>query len=191
MAKKQSVKTEVFVIENCILSFPHIFTPQQVNNQGEPKYSAALLVDAKHAAIIMNKAKEIATSAFENNETGYPNFRWPVTPANQNKNYMNNPRTAGLYIVNSKAAADYPPQVVDENRQKVLDKSKIYAGCIVAAAINLYTYNNMGNIGVGVGLSAIMKTGDGEALGGGPVDVNEVFGGIQPTAAGGPTPFFM
>lgn len=180
MAK--SAKTEVFVVENAILSFPHLFQPQQVMNQGEAKYSAALLLPEAAAQLIMGKAQEIANQAFTNGEPQLGNFRWPVNPAKQNKNYVNNPRLSNLYVLNAKAHADYPPQIVDENRQTVMDRGKIYAGCVVAAGINLYTYNNMGNIGIGVGLSAIMKTADGEALGGGAVDPNSLFGGVQAQA---------
>lgn len=181
----QSSNSETFVVQNCILSYPHLFQPQQVNGQGDPKYSAALLVDEATAGMVYAKAQELAAAHFKNNEAALPNFSWPVIPASSKPNYASNPRLASLYIVNAKASADFPPQIVDGNRQPVMDRGQIYAGCVVAAGIRLYTYNNMGNIGIGVGLSAVMKMGDGEALGGEAVDANTLFGGVQAQAPAG------
>jgi hypothetical protein len=178
----QSSATETFVVQNAVLSYPHLFQPQQVNGQGDPKYSAALLVSEEEAKRIYGMAVQLAQSHFKNEEFKQPNFAWPVTAANLKPNYAANPRLAPLYIVNSKASAEYPPQIVGGDRQLITDRGQVYAGCVVAAGIRLYTYNNMGNIGVGVGLSAIMKQGDGEPLGGEAVDANSLFSGVNATA---------
>jgi len=183
-----SSASETFVVEDAILSYPHLFQPQQVNGQGQPKFSAALLVKEATAKVIYEKAQALAAAHFKNGEQQNPKFMWPVSAAKDKQNYANNPRLANLFVVNTKASADYPPQVVDENRQPVLDRGKVYAGCEVAAGIRLYTYNNMGNIGIGVGLSAIMKTGDGEPLGGDSVDAKSLFANVNASPNGAPAP---
>lgn len=184
----QSSNTETFVIQNCILSYPHLFQPQQVQGKGDPKYSAALLVDEPTMQQVYGKAQELAQSHFKNNEFSMPNFQWPIMQASGKPNYASNPRLASLFVINAKASADYPPQVVGADRQPVIDRGQVYAGCIVAAGIRLYTYNNMGNVGIGVGLQAIMKQGDGEALGGESVDPNALFSGVNAQAPAGGMP---
>lgn len=179
MAK--SVSTENFVVQNVILSYPALFQPRQVNNQGDPKYSVKLFFDANGANEIYAKAQEIAAQAFTNGETQNPNFRWAIAPVSGSD--AQNPRLTGLYAGNAKADVDYPPQVVGPDRQPILDRGQIYAGCIVAVGISLYTYNNMGNIGVGMGLKAVMKTADGEHLAEGGVDAQTMFAGVQASAA--------
>ncbi len=184
----KSAATETFVIEGCILSYPHLFKPQAAMGGGEPKFSAALLVPAAVAEVVYTQAVQLANNSgfFQNGEQNQPHFGWPVVAANTKPKYASDPRLAALYIINAKASADYPPQVIGMDRQPVLDRGQVYAGCEVAAGIRLYTYNNMGKIGVGVGLAAIMKTGDGAPLAGDSVDAQVLFGGVQtqaPTAA--------
>jgi len=181
----QSSNTETFVVENCILSFPHLFA---LDNNG--KYSCALLIPEAAAQMVYQKAQELAASHFTNGESALPTFRWPVMKASDKQSqttgqfiYRDNPRLANLYLMSANASEEYPPQVVDQNRQKVMDRGLIYAGCIVAVGIRLFTYNNKGNIGIGVGLSAVMKQGDGESLGGDSVNAEQLFSGVQAQAA--------
>lgn len=185
-AIKKSSATDTFVIEDCILSYPHLFQPQQVNGSGDPKYSTVLLVTEQAAQYIMQQAQQLAASHFTNGESQVQKFQWPVTPAAEKMSnagafpYRDNPRTASRYIVNAKANQEFPPQVVDGSRNPIMDRSQIYAGCVAAAGIRLYTYNNMGNIGIGVGLSAVMKTADGESLSdGGAPDPKNLFASVQ------------
>ena len=180
----KSSRTETFVIEGVILSFPHLFA---LDNNG--KYSAALLVNEQQAQMIYAKAQELAASHFVNNEAALPQFRWPVVAANTKMNsqgayiYADNPRTASLYVISSSAQPDRQPQVLDENHQMMLDR-RIKAGDIVAVGISLFTYNQKGNIGVGCGLQAVMKQAEGESLGGEAVDATSLFAGVQGQPSG-------
>ena len=180
----KSAATETFVIEGCILSYPHLFKPQAAMGGGDPKFSAALLVSAAVAEVVYRAAMDLANNSgfFQNREQDQPTFGWPVVAANTKPKYASDPRLAALYVINSKASVDYPPQVIGVDRQPVLDRGQVYAGCEVAAGIRLYTYNNMGKIGVSVGLAAIMKTGDGAPLAGDAVDAQTLFGGVQAQA---------
>lgn len=175
----QSTNTENIVVENCILSFPKLFKAEQINGKGDPVFTAALLLDQNGVNQVWTLLQQFAQTAFPNGEYNQPNFHWPFSPANQNKNYANNPRLASLHVMNAKSNEGYPPQVVDEARQVVVDRGKIYAGCIVAAAVRFYSYTNMGKSGIGCGLIAIMKQGDGESLGGDTPDANALFAGVQ------------
>lgn len=194
MAKSQ--RSDVFVVENAILSYPHLFKPQVAVGATEPKYSCALLVDEATAKYVYEQARTVADAAFKNGEQNLDKFRWPVHKAGDKQStngsypYRDNPRTADRYLINANASQDYPPQVVGQDRQPVIDRGQIYAGCVVAAGIQLFSYNTAGNVGIGVGLSAIMKQADGDALGGGgKVDANNLFAGVSTQApTGGNTP---
>jgi hypothetical protein len=185
MSNKSS-GTDIFVIENAILSFPHLFA---LDNNG--KYSVALLVEDATATMIYQKAQELAAVSDQTkNMIQSPQFRWPVSKAADKMNtqggfvYKGNPRVEHLWVMSASSQGDRPPPpVVDESRQPVMDRGQIYAGCVVAAGIRLFTYNTKGNVGVGVGLQAIMKMADGEPLGGDVVDPSTLFSGVQSTPA--------
>lgn len=178
MHKSQS--TPNFVVEHGILSFPQLFKAEQINGQGDPKFTASILLPEEQAKQVMATAQKLAAEAFKNGEPQLPNFHWPIMPAQQKKAYQDDPRFAGMYVMNTSARAEYPPQVVDQNRQPVLDYTTIYAGCHVAVSIRLYSWTHkMGTLGISAGLLAVMKTGDGEPLGGGGVDVNAAFANVQ------------
>ena len=50
---------------------------------------------------------------------------------------------------------------------EALEDDDFYSGCYGAVTVNLFPYNSNGNMGVGVGLNNVIKTEDGERLGGG------------------------
>ena len=184
----KSVRTEVFVIENCILSHPHVFTAEPFKRngmpQGEPFYSAVLLFGEEVKTVIQRYLQDLAPRAYPNGEYRHQSFGWPINMAKDHKSYMNNPRVAGMYYVNTKASLNYKPQVVGISRQPVIDRGEIYAGCIVAAGISLYSRPQPARpgevgVGIGVGLSALMKTADGESLAGDSVDTDSLFQGVQ------------
>lgn len=58
------------------------------------------------------------------------------------------------------------PQVVDRNKNEILDKDQIYSGMYGYVSLEFYPYDNEGK-GVSAGLLNIMKTKDGDRLAGG------------------------
>ena len=186
----KSINTDTFRIENAILSFPHLSEPQQYQGKGDPKFRVALLVDEATAGAVYAKAQELANKAFKNGEQAVPGFKWPVVAAKIKKGYAADPRTADRYVINANAGINFPPQKLDgtrlgpDNKFVVLQdtaevQSRLYAGCIVAAGIRLYTYDG----GVGCGFSAVMKTADGEPLGSEGVDAETLFEGVKTVQA--------
>jgi hypothetical protein len=72
------------------------------------------------------------------------------------------PEFKNSWYVNVKSK--YRPGMIDSNRQEIIDPAEIYSGCFVRLSLNVYTYNNSGNRGVGFGLNNILKTRDGTRL---------------------------
>jgi len=58
-----------------------------------------------------------------------------------------------------------------------MDGEEFYSGCYGAAVLNFYPYDANGNRGVAAGLNVVVKTRDGEKLGGG-VNVEEALSGL-------------
>ena len=71
---------------------------------------------------------------------------------------------AGCYFVN--ANCNQQPGLVYKNGQPIIDSTDLYSGCYGHASINFYAFNSNGNKGIACGLNHLMKTRDGEALGG-------------------------
>lgn len=191
-------RTEYFVVQNAILSFPKLFVPEQVAGKGEPKFTTALIVDNATGEMLNNKARELAQKAFPNGEWQLPNFRLPCSNTNDKFSvakgtflYRDNPITANKMVFNVTSDQTRPPKIVGGNPlQDITDRSQIYAGAIVAVNMSMYTFSNSGNIGVAVGFDSVLKMGDGQALGDSapPVNVEIAFAGIQAAPLSSTTP---
>lgn len=78
--------------------------------------------------------------------------------------FPDSPEFSDMYFIN--AYAKTTPGVVNRKRQPILDKDEFYSGCYGYASITIYPFNNPTNKGIAVGLNHVMKTKDGEFLGG-------------------------
>lgn len=80
------------------------------------------------------------------------------TDREDDENYANS------YFVNANCKT--APGIVDKSRQPIIDKTEFYSGCYGHASISFYAFNSNGNKGIACGLNNLMKTRDGEPLGG-------------------------
>jgi hypothetical protein len=56
--------------------------------------------------------------------------------------------------------------VVDSRRQPIIDEEEFYSGCYGYVSLTFYAFDTKGNKGIACGLNNVMKTKDGEHLGG-------------------------
>ena len=97
------------------------------------------------------------------------------------------PEAKGCWVFTANLSESRGPvQVVDLNRQPILNASEIYSGMYANVLISFYMYNNE-SIGVGAGLGPVQKVADGEPLGGKLPSADDVFG----APLGDPTPVAM
>lgn len=86
---------------------------------------------------------------------------------------------AGTFFVRASSGADYPPQVVDENVQRIAtyDPARFKSGDYGYPVVNAYTWDHPKNgKGVTIGILAFQKIKDGDPLGGsGGVDASKFF----------------
>ena len=80
---------------------------------------------------------------------------------------------------------------MNEKKERVTNPTDIYSGMYGKVHIQLFPYDTAGNAGVGVSLQNVMKTKDGDPLGGARKRAEDVFGAPDspfdtPAAVGSP-----
>lgn len=99
------------------------------------------------------------------------------------------PECKGHWVFTASAKIDYRPEVVDNMGNPIINQSEVYSGMYGRVNVSFYPYSFGGKKGIGCGLGPVMKTRDGEALGGSAPSAAQAFG-VQPgqTSAGYATP---
>lgn len=158
------------ITNEVILSYPALFEPKP-NPSGALKYSCSLLIDKSDVKGLELILKAIDAAA-EKGKAGLwkgkvPKFRYePLRDGDAElaSGEKEDPVYKGKYFIN--CSANDAPGVVGPNAKKLMDQTKIYAGCIVRADVNPFPYSSSGNNGIGWGLNNIMLVRDGQRLDG-------------------------
>lgn len=153
------------VIIPCRFSYLHCWEPNSINGS-EPKYSVSAIISKKDTETI----KAIKAAIEQAKQEALPkwggkipvNLKLPLRDGDIDR--PDDKAYAGSYFVN--ANSRQAPQVVDSNRQRIMDQSEVYSGCYGRISVNFYGYNYNGTRGVAAGLGNIQKLKDGECLGG-------------------------
>lgn len=154
-------------LKNVIISYPNLFTPKQIMNQGDPKYSTAILI-AKNDKDNLAKLKGAIDDAKADDKLkGIPARKIDSPLMDGDEEKPDDAHYAGCYYINAKSSENHPPKVVDRHVDPIMDQQEIYAGCVCNIVVNTYAYNFNGHAGVGIGLGNIQKVADGERMGGG------------------------
>jgi len=148
------------------VSFPAVFTPKAATEGGKERYSVVMLFDkTEDLTQVKNLLKRTVLAKYPDgvlpkNSDG-SEFTSPLKEGND-KDYEGYADT-----ITCTASSLYPPGILDENKQMLINPNEFYAGCYAIATVNAYCWSYMGKHGVSVGLQNIMKINDGEKLGGG------------------------
>ncbi len=175
------------------LSYAHVFKPYAAVPGQEEKYSVTILVPKSDtatkaridAAIEAAKQKGIANKW---NGQCPPLVPTPVYDGDGTRPSDGMPFGAeckGHWVFTASAKADYPPEVVDANRNPIINQSEIYSGVYAYVNVEFFPYLFGGaKKGIGCGLGPIMKSRDGEPLGGSAPTAAQAFGVPQQAAPG-------
>lgn len=179
----QNIPTKVLTGE-VRLSYVNLVTPKAQNQGDTPKYSVQLLIPKTDAATVADIRSAINAAADK-----AVNEKWGgVRPATDFTSILHDgdgikpdvgtpyaPECKGHYVLN--ASSEFKPGVVDQSNINVeLAPQDIYSGMYARVTLNFYGYKNR-KVGVGCGLGNVMKTRDGEPLGGGASAASD-FAGI-------------
>lgn len=146
-------------------SYANVFEPRK-NDDGTEKYSVSLLIDKDDTKTInsIKKAIESAKKAGVSKFGGKipSKLKEPLRDGDEEREDDENYK--GKYFVNANATTK--PGLVDSKGRPIIDSTEFYSGCYGYASITFYAFNSKGNKGVACGLNNLMKTDDGEPLGG-------------------------
>lgn len=165
--------TTKVVLKNVRLSYVHLFKPEAAEGSADLKYSVSIIIrkdDAENLALIKSAVKAAT-------EAGVPKWggKKPATLKNPlrdgDEDRPDMPEYEGCYFIN--ASSKTKPEVVEVatingKRQlvQITDEENVYSGCYGHVSLNFFPFNTQGNKGIGAGLNNVMKTKDGEYLGG-------------------------
>lgn len=146
-------------------SYANVFEPKSINGSDE-KYSTSILIDKKDTKTIkairnaIEAAKQAGVSKFGGKIPA--KLKEPLRDGDEEREDDENYK--GKYFVNANATTK--PGLVDSKGRPIIDPTEFYSGCYGYASITFYAFNSKGNKGIACGLNNLMKTDDGEPLGG-------------------------
>ena len=158
------------------LSYCHLFTPEAVADGGEKKYSVSLLIPKSNTKLVEEvkaaiKAAFMAgvASRFGGKQPALGTWKNPLRDGDAER--PDDDTYAGCFFIN--ATSRTKPgivKIVKMNGEKklveVTDEDEVYRGCYGVVSVNFFAFNNAGNKGVAAGLNNVLKTKDGDYLGG-------------------------
>lgn len=165
MANKTNAASTKVVTGEVRFSYAHVFEPASIEGS-EPKYSVSILIDKKDKKTLerikaaIEAAKQAGISKFGGKVPA--NLKLPVRDGDTERE--DDPVYAGKYFINANAKTK--PGIVDKGGNPIIDTTEFYSGCYGHASVTFYAFNTSGNKGIACGLNNLMKTRDGEMLGG-------------------------
>ncbi len=165
MANKTNAASTKVITGEVRFSYAHVFEPASIEGS-EPKYSVSILIDKKDKKTLerikaaIEAAKQAGLSKFGGKVPA--NLKLPVRDGDTERE--DDPVYAGKYFINANAKTK--PGLVDKGGNPIIDTTEFYSGCYGHASITFYAFNTSGNKGIACGLNNIMKTREGEMLGG-------------------------
>lgn len=161
------------VIGECRLSYCHLFTPEAASEGSEKKYSVSIIIPKSNKKLVNEINAAIAAAA----QAGIAKFggRKPAnlkTPLRDgDEDRPDDEAYADSWFIN--ATSRTKPGVVKASKVmgetklvEVSNEDEVYSGCYGWVSVNFFAYNNAGNRGIAAGLNNVLKTKDGEFLGG-------------------------
>ena len=156
------------------LSYCNLVTPNTNSKDPNavPKYSVTLLIPKADTAVKANIDSSIEAAAIAAQSKIWGGVRPPVmpVPVHDGDGVRENgtpfgEECKGCWVIT--ASSKNKPQVVSQNDiHTELLPQDIYSGMYARVTINFFGYNRAGRRGIGCGLGNVMKTRDGEVLGG-------------------------
>lgn len=162
------------IIGEARLSYVHIFSPEAASEGGDKKYSISLIIpksDTRLVAQIKNAIEAAVQAGLATKFGGKRpvNLKTPLRDGDVER--PDDEAYADSYFIN--ASTKTKPGIVKrmkvngENKLvEVSNEDEIYSGCYGFASVNFFAFNNAGNRGIAAGLNNVLKTRDGEYLGG-------------------------
>lgn len=179
-----------FMIRNARLAFPQIWEPKTVNGEGEPSFSALLIIDAKDPQIKLIEAEIEKTALNKWGAKAQEMMR--LMKAKGNLALHNGEEKAnydgfgeGTMYVSCRAKASQRPLIVDRNRNMLtINDGRPYAGCYVNAMVDFWAQDNNYGKRVNAQLGGLQFVQDGDAFSGSAPVTPDAFDSLDATDDG-------
>lgn len=153
------------------LSYAFIWEPKEDKKSGEKQYRCCLLIP-KSDKKTYDKIKQAIKGLMQEDDViqkfggkkKASSLKLPLRDGDEERE--DHPEFEGMYFINAKANENFPPRIVDKNKQEIIDHDEVYSGCWVQAVITIFAFSNNGNSGFSCGLNGIRKIKDDEPLAG-------------------------
>lgn len=150
--------------------FPHLFEPYSIDGESEPKFSVQILIPKKDKKTYQALV-EAEKSAAENGKAKWggkipANLDSIIHDADEDGSAEDYPERAGHWYLNVSSNKKYPPKVVDQRVQPIMDESEIYSGCFGRVSLTAFAYAFGKKKGISFGLNNVQKMADGDPLDG-------------------------
>jgi len=151
-------------------SFVNVFKPRKEEDSDRETYGLMILIPKKDKTTLAKieaaieavkddpKSKEKWGSKF------LSSMRTPLRDGDEERDTEAHPEYKGHYFIN--ANTSMKPQVVDADRDEILDTNELYSGCYGRISMNFYPFKQKGGVGIAAGLNNVQKLADGEPLSG-------------------------
>lgn len=174
------------VLQNCRCSFVKILRPESQFEGQNRQYSMTVLLPKSDVVGKQNLDNAIESAKQTGLQTKFggqmpPALHIPIYDGDgaRQSGEQFGPECKGHWVFTVRANEGYPPQVVDQQFQPVIDESMIYSGMYAHVAIEPFPYASHGRKGIGLSLIAVQKSADGEPLGATPPPAQEIFKGLS------------
>lgn len=160
------------MINNVRLAFPQLFKPATVNGEGEPAYSAALLLAADHAQLDAIRAAQESVGK-EKWGDKWPQVKKEIAAKDRYALHDGDTKSnydgfEGNFFLSTRAKQSARPTVIDRNKTPLTEADgRPYAGCYVNASIELWAQDNAYGKRINAQLRGVQFLRDGDSFGGG------------------------
>lgn len=181
MTTKTETATPVgrIMLRDVRLAFPNLFTAATVGGEGEPRYSAMLILPPDHPQMAEIKAKMLAIAKDKWKDKAQAMY---TTLEKTDKLALHDGDTksqydgcAGNFFVSAAAQQAARPTVINKDRTPLTEKDGVvYPGCYVNVSIDLWAQDNKYGKRINAQLRGVQFLRDGDSFSAGrPADSDE------------------
>lgn len=155
-------------------SYVHVFQPEAVAEGSDKKYSVSLIIPKSNAKLVAQIKEAIKAAAQAGIATKFggkqpSGLKNPLRDGDEER--PDDEAYADAYFIN--ATSRTKPGLVkamtvggEKKLVEITNEDDFYSGCYGYASVNFFPFNNAGNRGIAAGLNNVLKTRDGDFLGG-------------------------
>lgn len=174
------------MLKNVRLAFPNLFEPTTVGGEGDPRYSAVLLIPPDHPQLPEIKAKMLAVATEKWRDKAKAVYagieksdKLALHDGDTKSQYDGFP---GKLFVNAASQQTSRPTVINGDRSPLTAKDGVvYAGCYVNASLDFWAQDNSYGKRINAQLRGVQFVRDGDAFAAGrPADSDE----FEPVTSG-------